>query len=411
MIMKKSKAELVLEGLNKLDDVSMIPSTSKSLNDGEEKNLGVLKTKDGKKEEPVKDAAETGAVKVPKAKTSGGADAKESQEGKGDLKAEEAAKVPGAKGIKEATDKAAKKETVKAKVTDEVELGDDGFPVEAEEGQTFINEENKSFKYTDSVWIEVIADEEKKKEEPEDNEDTMDEFEMEIVMEGDEVAVGDEALREGEPVEDGEYTMDELTFEVVDGKISKISDSENLSDVQKKIKRGKVIKLTPEQIRNKKKPRGGMSPKAYRARIQSLKKARRKSHTGSAKKTRAKSMKLRKRRIKDEGKVVEVNGLDMEKIGDSLRIFILNMLNDKFELTDEQSERMTIILSEAIPQPEMVEDHMVIKLPKWTMSDDEVNIEEYEQYEAIFSLEEEIDEESVISGITDDFDLGAAVFA
>lgn len=244
------------------------------------------------------------------------------------------------------------------------------------------------------------------------------EFDVEIVLTADEVAIGDAVVKGDKPVEDGTYDMDGLVFTVVDGKITEIDDDEEdpieddpIEDVVKKVKSGKVVKVTAEQLRNKKKARGGMSPKEYRAKIKSLKMARRKSHTGGADRKRGKSMKIRARKVKDDvGNVEGVPVLDFDKISTALRVFIHKMIDDKYELTDEQSQRLDEILMEAVPEPVINDGNLEIKFPKWVIEDDSIDIEQYEQFDASFSLEKDIDEESVVSGITDDFGLGEMVF-
>lgn len=245
-------------------------------------------------------------------------------------------------------------------------------------------------------------------------EDEVIELDMEIHLQedNDEIEIGDTVSRDdGEPVEDGEYDMDGLMFSVVDGKITEIED------VVKKIVKGKVKKLSAEQVRNKKKPRGGLSPAAYRAKVKSLKKARRKSHTAGAKRSRSKSMKIRSRKVDSvedtAAEEVQTDGLDLEKIGTALRVFIHKAISDKFELSEDQSDKLDELLIKAMTEPALDDETGLLKItfPKWSPVEGEgVDIEKYDQFDAEFKLEEDINEESVISGITDDFGLGTEIF-
>lgn len=138
-----------------------------------------------------------------------------------------------------------------------------------------------------------------------------------------------------------------------------------LADSSKYVVRdGEKIKLTAQQIANKKKPRGGLSAEEYKARKESLKQARKKSHTAGAMKKRAFSMKRRQR---------VVDAVDLNTLRVKLSDCVLDILAKELSLTNSDKEAAkTSIDSQVLVMYDEETSSLIISTPRFVCDDTDV---------------------------------------
>jgi len=173
----------------------------------------------------------------------------------------------------------------------------------------------------------------------------------------------------------------------------------------KRVRKGKVVKITAEQARNSRKARGGQTVAQHRAALRNLKRAAIKAKGPAAQRKKERSMKIRKMRIGDS---VALEGLlDVNVLLETLQ----ERLADQFAKNYEMDEEQTTGLYQTIVDNMEVEcsadgKQITVKYPQFDSSDEETDFDEYEVVEAIFDTSDEgITNEDVLNHIFSDFDI------
>ena len=211
-------------------------------------------------------------------------------------------------------------------------------------------------------------DETKDETEDETKDETTEESDITIIRKV--VAEVDETEEEIPDVKSENETTDDVELFIT----KDLSDNTvEVSDVQKKVvRKGKVVKLTAEQMRKKKKPKGGLSPAQYKARIKNLKKGRIKSHSASANRKRSKSNVVRKKKGIGDAEVLDTLSITLQEK-------IKTAVKDQFELGDSEKIFDEIAESAIVVALDTTENRITAKIPVWSVVDDQFIVEEHKK--------------------------------
>lgn len=136
-----------------------------------------------------------------------------------------------------------------------------------------------------------------------------------------------------------------------------------------------------------KKPRGGLSPAAYHARIMALKKARSKAHDSAATRKRIKTNWI----TKSKGNTVGDGVIDCEALGQKLREYASENLHNQFTFDDVASNHVLDILVQDGFDSKVEGKLLIVKIPQWKVENDSIDIDKYVPAEFEFQLEDGVD--------------------
>lgn len=180
-------------------------------------------------------------------------------------------------------------------------------------------------------------------------------------------------------------------------------DEEDLTDARKKrVKDGKVVMMTAEQVREKEKPgkSRNQTPAQYRAALRNIRKARRKSNNPAAKRKRAKSNKIRAARGMDS--VADL--ININELNDMLHEAICDAFAQKLSLNDDQVNDLVGIVVDGI-EASFDGEGIVLEFPKLQSTSDGVDLSEAEFHSVRFDLDDGATAEDAVAYIMGHFDL------
>jgi hypothetical protein len=219
-----------------------------------------------------------------------------------------------------------------------------------------------------------------------DDDETIEEG-LVIKAEGDAPAIGDEVVLDGEAVEVGsyEYTNDDgevVAFQVEDGVIASIGDK-----TVTVVRGGKKVKKTIRAVKKK------MSAKQKAA----LKKAQKKAHTGSAKRKRAKSMKIAASTETPEANAdnQQTDGIDIEKVDEALVVAVVGSLKNTYEISDDHIDFLCDELPEDVLACSIKDGKLTVNVPVWIERNDEIDVKNFDTQEYEIELDGEFDTETL----------------